>query len=93
MVLQEALLSIILLSIVISACSSTGMNTARHNGLMYYFPDNCSQFKYSNSEPDRLHCVHDGKLTGITLYPATQGQISNHRYQQDQKQQSWDDLN
>lgn len=84
---------ILLASIIMSGCSSTGMGTARHNGLMYYFPDKCSQYEYSYSEPNDLHCVHDGELTGQTIYLASQDQISNHRYQQAQEQKAWDDLN
>ena len=79
---------IILASIFVIGCSSVGIGTARHNGLQYYFPENCSQYKYSYSDPNTLHCVHAGEVTGQTIHPASQEQISNHRYQQAQEAQA-----
>jgi len=84
---------ILLVGIIVSGCSSTGFKTANHNGLMYYFPKNCSQYKYSYSEPNELHCFHGGQITGQIIHPASQEQISNHRYQEAQKEKAWDDIN
>lgn len=76
--------STLLISIIVSGCSTTGFSTADHNGLMYYFPENCSKYYYSYSNPNELHCLHNGELTGQSIYPASQEQISNYRSQQDE---------
>ncbi len=82
----------LLVSIIVSGCSSTGFGTADHNGLMYYFPENCSQYQYSYSEPNKLLCFQDGALTGQIILPASQEQISNYRYEQAQDQKELDDI-
>ena len=83
-----------ILSFILSGCASTGYNTANHNGKLYYFPENCSHFRYSYSNPDELHCVgNDGKLTGRVLHPADAQQVANYKYQKEQEQKAWDSLN
>jgi len=74
---------------IISGCSSTGYGTANHNGLMYYFPENCERYNYSYDNPSVLKCLHDGQLTGQVLYPASQEQIANYRYQQESIRQAF----
>jgi len=82
------------LSFALHGCASTGYNTANHNGKLYYFPNNCSQFRYSYSNPDELHCVGDnGQLTGRVLHPADAQQVANYKYQREQNQKGWDSLN
>jgi hypothetical protein len=82
-----------LLSFTVSGCASHGYKTANHNGKLYYFPQNCSRYRYSYSNPDLLHCQNDGELTGQTITPADNAQVSNHRYQQKQEKEAWDSLN
>jgi len=83
-----------ILSFILSGCASTGYKTANHNGKLYYFPENCSQFRYSYANPDELRCLgNDGQLTGRILHPADSQQVANYKYQQEQNQKSWDSLN
>ncbi len=84
----------VVLSFFLSGCATSGFGTARHNGKLYYFPENCSQFRYSYSNPDELHCVGDnGQLTGVVLHPADAQQMANYKYQKEQEQKAWDSLN
>lgn len=84
---------IIALCLGISGCSSRGYNTANHNGKYYYFPDNCSQFRYYNSDRDRLYCLNNGQETGVVITPASNAQVQNHLYQQRSNQQALDSMN
>jgi len=52
---------------------------------MYYFPQDCSRYKYYYSEPNELHCVQNGVETGRIISPASQEQISNYRAQEAQE--------
>jgi len=80
---------IILLHIVLFGCSSYGYKTAKHNGLLYNFPELCEKYKYLNSNPNRLHCIHDGELTGVKLYPASQSEISIYLEEKESNAQAW----
>lgn len=87
------LLLIILSALVISACSSTGMRTAGHNGLRYYIPDNCSKYTYYHSDPNELYCINNGQQTGQKLYPVSQEQIANHQRQKSESQERSNEIN
>lgn len=83
-----------LVILLFSGCASSGFNTANHNGKLYFFPKNCSHFRYSYKNPDELHCVGDnGQLTGRVLYPADKEQVQNYRYQEKKNKEGWDSLN
>jgi len=89
-----ALVVTIFIGTMFHGCSSTGYNTANHNGKLYYFPENCSHFRYSYANPDELYCIgSDGEETGRILEPADSEQVQNYRYQQEQNQKAWDGLN
>ena len=92
--LSNTLVFAIFIGIIFQGCSSTGYNTANHNGKLYYFPENCSHFRYSYANPDELHCIgSDGELTGQVIEPADSEQVQNYRYQQEENQKAWDSLN
>ena len=78
------LLLIILSGFIISACSSTGMRTASHNGLAYNFPDKCSKYEYYRSDESVLYCIHNGQLTGESLHPASRYKASQKQTSQEQ---------
>lgn len=81
------------ISLLFSGCSSRGMMTAGHNGKKYWNPGNCSQYKYSYSNPDVLRCVHNGEETGQILTPASRQQVADDRYEKEQTSKAWDSLN
>lgn len=77
----------------LTGCSTVGYQTALHNGKVYYIPPQCSKYSYSYSDPDTIHCVHNGVLTGQTLTPADSQQVESYRLQQQANRQAWADLN
>ncbi|TEY04047.1 hypothetical protein [Campylobacter sp. US33a] len=80
--------------LLLVGCSIGGMGTARHNGKMYYFPSDCPRYNYSYSNPDELRCTDEnGVETGRILYPASEQEIENYRYQQEQVKEEWRQLN
>lgn len=71
--------SFFLISVLFSGCATSGFGTAKHNGKMYYFPENCRQYRYSYSDPDTLKCVNDGVETGQVIRPADSEQLAAYQ--------------
>jgi len=94
--MKKLLLSIAVITAIgigFSGCASTGYITSKHNGKLYYVPENSQRFQYFNSNVDELHCYHNGQKTGRILYPADSQQVQNYQYQEKKNQEGWDNLN
>lgn len=83
----------LVLSIGFSACSNTGLHTNPHNGKQYWVPPNCESYMFRYNDLDTLHCIHNGKETGVILRPASREQIEDDRYQKQQFNNSLNSLN
>lgn len=77
----------------LTACSTVGYQTARHNGKLYYIPENCEQYSYSFNDSDRIQCVHNGIPTGQVLLPADPAQVDAYLRQEQENRKAWDEIN
>lgn len=74
----------IALSSILTACSTTGYQTASHNGKYYWIPENCEQFNYNQYDTDTVYCIHKGVPTGVSLTPANPDDVYLYNQQQAQ---------
>lgn len=67
-----------IICLIFAGCATSGYMTAKHNGKMYWVPENCEKYQYYNSDPDILYCFHNDTRTGTIMKPADSTQVQNY---------------
>lgn len=83
---------LVVVSIILSSCSTTGYQTARHNGKLYYIPERCKTYNY-NFYSDTIYCRDKGTLTGQTVEPVSEQQAQAYRDQEQKNKEAWAEIN
>jgi hypothetical protein len=91
---MKNILLILPIIFTVVACSTTGYQTAPHNGKVYYIPPNCPKYQYKLNDPDTLYCFDkQGNQTSGILTPASNEQVQLHLMQQEANRRAWEDIN